>query len=333
AADAERGDRVPGRDDRRLRRRVRALRGTGPGCLRGDGGRRPPGGQGRGGGRRRLGALPGLLRPGRAGDGDGRGDRRDLHQPLRGAGVSGRQGRRRRGGDPVHLRQLRRRRDEFRHGRGAVAGRGGRCSNRAGHRRRAGGAAGGSRGSARHRRRLLRVQGGRGQRRARRRFGNGGSADQARQRADPDHRRRLRRLHGARPGRAVVHRRAGSDGDRSRHPRRTGGADQRADALPRDRQADGRQPGRRSAAGRREPGGGAGQRPRRDQVRGAVRPLRRHRAAAGGGRDRAVRAADRRVRDLARHGRLLVDVALVGRRPAGAARRAGGDPGLYPRRL
>ena len=76
-------------------------------------------------------------------------------------------------------------------------------------------------------------------------------------------------------------------------------------------------------AGRRERGRGAGERPRRHQVRGDVRLLQRRRRPARPGRAATVQPAHRRVRHLARHDRDVALALLARRRAQGAARRHG----------
>ena len=120
-----------------------------------------------------------------------------------------------------------------------------------------------------------------------------------RQRAGAHGGGRLRRLHRAGSGPAALQRRARSDGDRTRHPRRARGARRRADARAGDCGDAGRNAAGRDTRGSRERRGGAGQRPRRHQVRGDVRLLQRRRRIARPGRSSGVQPLDRRVRHLA----------------------------------
>ena len=134
---------------------------------------------------------------------------------------------------------------------------------------------------------------------------------------------------------AAVHRAEGADGGRAGHPRRARHRRDRRAHRGRARRAVRLAPARRGAGGDRRvrrPRGADPQRPGQREVRGAVRRLPRRRPAAPRRRCRGRRSRGRRVLHELRHGRVLADAAVAGRRAGAALDRARGHARL-PARL
>ena len=248
--------------------------------------------------------------------------------PSADAGVSCHQGARRRGGRAALVRQLQRRRDAFRPGRGAGAGRRHRRAHRAGHRRR------GQRARSDRRRDRRGIAG--------RFFVFRAAAAAARRGEDLAGVERVARHANGRtrtfgvafagctfPGRTeplfrvepgTIALGLGIHGEPGIETVDWMPAEALADVLL--------APLLRRAAGRRAPCPGAAERSRQHQVRRDVRALPVAPPAARAGRRGGRGARGRRVRHLPGHGRLLADPVLARRRAGAAPGDAGRDPRL-----